>query len=134
MVKQIAIGSVVVFVLWAGMEWVIHGVLLKPIYMETKQLWRPQADVNQGLYFAVTFLVGVAFTALYVKLISAKTMRNALLYGAIIGFAMGINHGYIDYVFMPIPYELALSWFLAIWAEMIIAGAALGLIIKNENA
>ena len=134
MIKNIAIGSVVVFVLWAGLEWVIHGILLKPIYMETKQLWRPEADVNMGLYFAVTFLVAVAFTAIYVKFISVKNMRNALLYGAIFGFGMGVNHGFINFVYMPLPYELALSWFLAIWFEMTVAGAVLGLIIKNENA
>ena len=80
MVKNIAIGSIAVFVLWAGLEWVIHGIFIKPIYMDTKHLWRPAADINMGLYFAVTFLVTVAFTAIYVKLISAKNIRNALIY------------------------------------------------------
>lgn len=130
MVKNIAIGSVVVFVIWAGLEWVIHGILLKPLYMDTKQLWRPEADVNMGLYFAVIFLVAIAFTSIYVKLISSKSMRNALIYGAILGFGMGLSDSYIDFVFMPIPYELALYWFLAIWFEVIVAGAALGVVIR----
>jgi hypothetical protein len=54
MVKNIAIGSIAVFVLWAGLEWVIHGIFIKPIYMDTKHLWRPAADINMGLYFSLT--------------------------------------------------------------------------------
>jgi hypothetical protein len=46
---------------------------------------------------------------------------------------MGLSHGYIDYVYMPLPYELALYWLLTIWAEATLAGAVLGFIIKNEN-
>ncbi|MGA0393905.1 MAG: hypothetical protein ACO3MW_07600 [Rhodospirillales bacterium] len=131
MVKNIAIGTVTVFVLWAGLEWVIHGILLKPLYMDTKQLWRPDSDVNMGLYFTVIFLVAAAFTAIYVKLVSPKNIRTALIYGAILGFGMGLSDSYIDYVFMPIPYELALCWFLAIWFEVTLAGAALGFGIQE---
>ena len=131
MVKNLAIGSIVVFILWAGLEWVIHGILLKPLYMETKSLWRPDADVNMGLYFTIIFLVAVSFTAVYVKLISDKSVRTGLMYGLILGFGMAISDAYIDFVFMPIPYELALYWFLAIWFEITVAGAALGLVIRE---
>lgn len=40
--------------------------------------------------------------------------------------------GYDTYCFMPIPYRLALSWFLATLVEVLTAGLMVGLIIGKQ--
>jgi len=56
--------------------------------------------------------------------------RNLLfLYGA----GYGISMGYGSYSFMPIPYSLALIWFLGTVVELTIGGVLLGLIVKEES-
>lgn len=41
--------------------------------------------------------------------------------------------GYGTYSFMPIPYLLALGWFLGTVVETTVAGALVGWIIKEEE-
>ncbi len=51
------------------------------------------------------------------------------LYGA----GYGIRRGYGSYSFMPIPYSLALIWFLGTVVETTVGGLLLGWIVKGES-
>ena len=41
--------------------------------------------------------------------------------------------GYGSYSYMPIPYSLALGWFLASTVEGVAAGVVVGLIVKGDS-
>jgi len=80
----------------------------------------------------VSLLSSIFFVWIYYALIN-KSMKNALLYGLFYGLTTGISMGYGTYSFMPIPYLLALGWFLGTVLETVVAGALLGWIIKEEE-
>ncbi len=132
MFKKYLISVIVVFVLIAILDWLIHSFILMSLYEETPNLWRPMEEMKFVLGYIVGFLSIVFFNYLYYRLVKDKTPLNGLYYGLIIGIMYGLGMGYGTYSFMPIPYMLALGWFLASVIEFTLAGWILGLIVREK--
>ena len=130
--KKFILAVVAVFVAWGILDMIIHGLILEPLYQQSAQLWRPEGEMMMGLMYIVSLLSSIFFVWIYYALIN-KSMKNALLYGLFYGLTTGISMGYGTYSFMPIPYLLALGWFLGTVVETVVAGALLGWIIKEEK-
>ena len=130
--KKFILAVLAVFVSWEILDYLIHSVILMGIYEATASLWRPQGEMKMGLMIVVTLLSALFFVWIYYKLIS-KSLNNGLLFGLFYGLATGIPMGYGTYSVMPIPYALALGWFLGALVESVVAGLLVGLIIKEEK-
>jgi hypothetical protein len=55
-------------------------------------------------------------------------------YGLVFGIGSGISMGYGSYSVMPLPYQIALVWFLGAVIEAVAAGWITGMIVKREGA
>ncbi|MFH1051758.1 MAG: hypothetical protein V1779_12625 [bacterium] len=71
------------------------------------------------------------FVYIYAKMISPKSLKNAILYGLFWGIAAGASMGYGSYSVMDIPYALAAGWFWGTIVEVTAGGLVLGLIVKE---
>lgn len=124
--KNLIIGTIIVFIAWMGLDFLFHGSLLSGLYKETASLWRPEAEIKMGINMLVVFIAATMFTAIYVLLIANKGLLTGLLYGLLYGIAVGAGMGFGTYSFMPLPYDLALSWFGIMVVEATVAGGLLG--------
>jgi hypothetical protein len=131
MKKKIFLAAVVVFVLWSVLDFIVHGVILKSAYASTASLWRPMAEMKMGLMYVTVFIAALAFSAIYGYLVAKKSAMVGLTYGLLYGIAVGVGMGYGSYSMMPIPYSMALTWFLSTVLKGILGGLLLGAIIKN---
>ena len=61
-----------------------------------------------------------------------RSVGTGLKYGLVLGVATGMSMGYGTYAVMPLPYVLALSWFLATVVQSGVAGLLVGLIVTDE--
>ncbi|PJB82184.1 MAG: hypothetical protein CO090_02770 [Acidobacteria bacterium CG_4_9_14_3_um_filter_49_7] len=129
--KRVAAAIVSVYVVLEAMDFLIHNVLLSKAYAASAQLWRPQAEMKMGLMFLVTFIFVVCFVMVFTRFFKEKNVKTGTLYGLIFGIGTGVSMGYGTYAAMPLPYYIALSWFLSSVVEMTVAGAILGLIAKD---
>ena len=130
--KKIALGTVVVFISWEILDYIIHSVILMGIYERTPQLWRPTAEMKMGLMILVTFLSALFFVYLYARFVGEKSLQRGLFFGFVFGLATGISMGYGTYTVMPIPYSLALGWFLGSVVESSVAGLLVGWLVKES--
>ena len=131
MKKKIFLAALVVFVLWSVLDFIVHGVILKSAYASTASLWRPVAEMKMGLMYVTVFIAALAFSAIYGYLVAKKSAMVGLTYGLLYGIAVGVGMGYGSYSMMPIPYSMALTWFLSTALKGILGGLLLGAIIKN---
>ncbi|RMI17452.1 MAG: hypothetical protein D6681_03330 [Calditrichaeota bacterium] len=131
MAKKLALGSLAVFVLWEVLDFVIHRVILKGAYATMSNLMRPEAEIKIGLLLVVTLISAVVFTYVYAALVNPKSMANAVKYGLLLGIGMGVGMGYATYAVQPIPYSVALTWFLGTIVETTLAGVLLGMLVKD---
>lgn len=129
--KRIVLGGIVVFIAWAVLDYVIHGVLLAGLYAATASLWRPMAEMKLGVMYVALFISALAFTALYAWLVDRKSASRGFSFGLLYGIATGVAMGYGTYAVMPIPYSIAITWFLGTVVEAAVAGVLIGLIVKN---
>lgn len=128
------IGAVIgVFVAWAVLDFVIHGIILMPDYRETQQFWRAEEEMKRGLMNIVTLTCAVVFVLIYRLWIQPKNLPTGVKYGLLYGAAWGMSFGYGMYAVMPIPYRLALIWFWGTLIEAVVAGVIVGMLIKEET-
>ena len=134
MAKKIILASVVVFVGWLVLDFVIHVVILSGAYEQTKELWRPQGEMKTVLMYVVSLISAVGFVLLYSWFVSDKSTMTGLKFGLMLGLIWGISMGYGSYSVMPITYGTALVWFLGTLVEMGFAGWITGMVFKEGGA
>jgi hypothetical protein len=111
--KKYLLASLGVFVAWAVLDFVIHGLLLMDLYTASAALWRPMEEMNMGMTYLVNALVALAFTGLYVYHGKGGGAKAGAKFGLVYGLATGLGMGFGTFLYMPIPYALAWGWFLA---------------------
>ncbi len=131
MSKKFWLATVVVFVAWEAMDFIIHGLLLQPYYIATAGLWRPQPEMKMGLMVAVVLISAACFCFIYSKFISGKSVATGALFGLIFGITSGVSMGYGSYSVMAIPYPMAFGWFLGALVEAVVGGLIVGAIVKD---
>ena len=133
MTRKIIVATLAVFVAWGILDFIIHVLILSSSYAATAILWRPRAEMKQVLMYLVTFLSALIFVTIYAHLISPKSVNRGLSYGLLFGLGVGISMGYGTYSVQPIPYIMAVVWFLGTTVEGTIAGLIAGLMVKDDK-
>jgi hypothetical protein len=128
------LASIAVFVTLAVLEAVIHGALLQNLYQQTASVWRPPTQANQLMWL---MWLGYAifapfFVWLYSKGVEKRkdALGQGLRFGLMLGLGIEAMNALIWYVVLPIPFMLAVAWFVAGTAVFAAAGVAAALIYK----
>ena len=121
-IKRYIAASVAVFVVQQLLNFLIHGVILKAAYESTKSIWRPDMASKMWILTLTTFILSFLFTLIFVKGYEAKGIPEGIRFGLLIGLFTSIPMAYNTYATFPIPYSLALQWFLYGTAASIVLG------------
>ena len=133
MAKRVVVAVVAVFICWVVVDFVVHGIVLPPSYRATAALWRPMGEMKMGLSYLVSFLSCLSFVLIYALLSGKRGLGTGLAYGALFGFGTGVSMGYGSYAAMPIPYTMALAWFLGTLVKGVIGGALAGVVVRDRS-
>jgi len=131
MLKKTVLSVIAVFVAWSVLDFLIHGVILKSAYEATANLWRPMNEMKMNVMHVAVFIASFSFAWIYGRMISNKSIATGLRYGLWWGLGAGVSMGYGTYSVMPIPYLMALVWFLGSLMEGAVAGLIVGGIVKE---
>ena len=127
--KRYVISLFVVFVFVFLYEFLVHWFLLKDIYTQTAQLWRPEEEMNM----LFMFMSQLGFSAVIAYIFTLHYEGKGVGEGIRFGLCMGLLLGSIDiatYAYMPIPMVLTLSWVLASLLKGLGSGVVLSLVYK----
>jgi hypothetical protein len=131
--KKLWIGFVVVFVLVLALDYIINNYLMMSTYAQVSNLWRPMEEMKWGLMVVCQLFFAFFFTLIFSKGYEAKGVWEGVRYGFYVSMMVNVPGAYMTYATMPVPYSLALQWFLYGSAETIIAGIALALVFKKKE-
>ena|SRR6266849_1556986 len=134
--KKLWIGFIVVFVVLVLTNFVIHGVLLASIYHsdEMKMMIRPESEAKLWIHIVSAFITSFFFTLIFSKGYEGKGIPEGIRYGFYVGMLMSIPMAYDTYAAMPIPYSLALQWFLYGVIQYIILGAVVAMMFGKKES
>jgi hypothetical protein len=130
--KKVLIAVLAVFIAWSLMDYVIHGMILRSAYESTSNLWRPMEEMKTGLMHLTVLVVAFVFVSIYSRFFRERGVGLGVKYGLWFGIGVGISMGYGSYSVMPIPYSMALTWFLGTVLECFVAGVLVGSIVKDD--
>ncbi len=131
MLKRILLAAVAVFVAWEVLDFVIHGVILRDAYAATPTVWRPMAEIKMGLMYVVGAIAAFCFAGIYGWLVRPKSLRAAINFGMLFGIGAGVSMGYGSFAVMPIPYLMAVTWFVGTLVQALVAAVLVGLIVRE---
>ena len=131
MLRKSVIATVIIFILWAIIDFIVHGFILTGAYSETSQLWRPMEQMNPWLIYLVSLVSACVFSIIYAFLIKEKGIPVAIEYGALFGLGAGFSMGYGSYAAMPITAFIANMWFFAALIKYVLGGVILGVMVKE---
>ena len=133
MTMRSLLAALAILVAWTLLDFLLHRLLLAPIYDASPSLWRPFDQMNVALIYAVTFVLIGVFVGIYTLLVRPKSLRAGLCLGAFIGLALGVSAGFGTFIHMPIPLALAWGWFIGGWLKGLAAGAIVGAVITDSK-
>lgn len=128
--KKLWFGFVAVYFIVFALDALIHGIILDPIYSSDalKSVWRSDMESKMWIYPVLSIFFSFFFTLIFSKGYEGKGIAEGIRYGIYVSLMMNIPMAYGAFVSYPIPYSLALQWFLYGTLEFIIAGVVLSLI------
>ena len=131
--KKIFITSLVVFIFVFLFEMILHGFILKGLYIETASLWRSPEEMQSffPLSLGVQLLFSVFSVLFYKSVVKEYSVKSGVVFGAFLGLLFGVSQFGL-YAYMPIPMLLAEVWLLGIFLECLIIGLIIGLLNKAK--
>jgi hypothetical protein len=91
-------------------------------------------EMKMAVMYLSVLIAALCFVLVYVLFFASKGISTGLRYGVLFGVGAGVSMGYGSYSVMPIPYHMALTWFLGSVVEAAIGGVILGAIVREERA
>jgi hypothetical protein len=132
MLVQQLLSGLAILVAWTVLDVMLHRLLLRPLYAQDPQLWRPFERLNVVLIYLVTFMLIAIYILIYGLLIHPKSVATGISFGCFLGLALGLGVGGGTYIHMPVPRALAWGWLVGGFLKGIAAGAILGAVIHES--
>ncbi len=130
-VKRFIGASIAVFLAFQVLDFIIHGMILRPVYESLKDVWRPDMMSKMWIMYVGSFVLSFLFIYIFIKGHENKGIAEGIRYGIIIGLFASIPYGFYEYVMYPLPLSLCVQWFVYGMIEFIICGMIAAAIYKK---
>jgi hypothetical protein len=129
----VAFAAAYIFIFLWG--WLLNGVFLKDIYVQTPNLWRSQSEMMSLFHWIIIgqALVVFAFVMIYASGFAGGGVAAGIRLGVLLEIA-AIGMRLAIYAVQPFPGKLILYGSVSRLIEMIIVGAIVGAIYKPAVA
>jgi hypothetical protein len=131
--KKVWPGALAVFGTVVLLDAFVNLVLLTPEYETTRHLWRATQDINMALLIVCYAVQAFFFTFIFSKGYEGKSVAEGLRFGLYVSFLMVLPFAYMSYATMPIPFMLALKYFVFGTMTWTIAGAVVALVFGKQR-
>lgn len=135
--KKFIIAWIVLFVAWFLGSFVVHGVLLRPDYMQLSNLFRPESEEQK--YFPLMILAHVilsgAFVWIYARGVESKPwMTQGMRFGVAVALLTIVPTYLIYYVVQPMPAGVVVKQILFDGVLLVILGAIVAWLYRDTAA
>lgn len=131
--KRFIAAGFAVFITFQALDYLIHNIILAPVYASLTNVWRPDIMSLMWLMPVTGFFFSFLITWIFVKGYEDRGIWEGVRFGILICLLANGIGGISQYTMYPLPFSLVLKWFLLGLPEFIIAGIVLSLIYKNKE-
>ncbi len=133
---RVAIAAVVTWIVYLGVSFVVHTMILADIYTAHRAVMRPEDQANAILPVGFVFaLVGfLAFAYAYAKGYEGGSgLQEGLRFGVIVGILLCCFGKIWEYMVWPVSGTLLISWMVEQIVEFALYGSIVGLLYKPST-
>ena len=129
--KRFIVAFIAAYIFIFVWGWLFNGVLLKDIYTQTQNLWRPQSETMSLFHWIIIgqALLVLAFVMIYASGFAGGGVAAGVRLGVMLEIA-AIGMRLVMYAVQPFPGKLIVYGSVSGLIEMIIVGAVVGAIYK----
>jgi hypothetical protein len=130
---RVAVAAIAAWVVYLGVSFAVHTVLLRDLYVEHLAVMRPAADQDAILPVGFVFaLVGFfAFAYTYAKgYEGGHGAQEGLRFGVLVGILICAFRIVWDHMVWPVSLQLTTAWMIEYIVEFAIYGSLVGFIYK----
>ena len=136
MTRKFAIAWLLLFIVWMVGSFIVHGVLLHDDYVRLPNMFR--TDAEAGKYFPFMLLAHVilaaAFAWIYSRGVEAKPWPGqGIRFGAAVALLTVVPTYLIYYAVQPMPGGVVLRQIAFDTALLLILGATVGFLYRNDK-
>lgn len=133
--KKFWVAFIAVFIAMVIINAIIHSLILGPTYQsdEMKHIWRTDMQAKMWIYYIVYLFTSFFFVLIFSKGYTGKGIIEGVRYGIYIGFLMSVPMAYATYAMVPIPYSVAIQWFIYGLVQYIILGIIVAAIYGKQE-
>jgi len=134
--KKFWISFIATYVVYEILEFLIYAVLLKSSYMseEVMKIMRPEADIKMWVLFVAGLFFVFFFCLIFSKGQEGKGLMEGVRYGFYVGMMVAVPMAYATYATQPIPYTMAMQWFIYGLIECVVIGAVMAQLYQTKAA
>ncbi|PJA97672.1 MAG: hypothetical protein CO128_11035 [Ignavibacteriales bacterium CG_4_9_14_3_um_filter_30_11] len=134
MSKKFWISFVATYVVYEILEFLIHGVLLKSTYMteEVMKIMRSEADMKMWIIYVAGLFFVFFFCLIFAKGMEGKGLMEGVRFGFYVGMMVSVPMAYVTYATQPIPYTMALQWFIYGLIVCVVIGAVMAQLYQTK--
>jgi len=132
--KKWIVASVIVFVVYEILNFVIHSLVLMGTYEKMASVWRADMSSKMWIMYVVALLWSFLFVYIFTKGYEAKGWLEGLRYGFWIGLFLNIPMAFNQFAVYPITFNLAIWWFVLGMIQIMVCGiVAAALYSQNSD-
>jgi hypothetical protein len=132
--SRYVLGSLVVFVYFFLIEWLLHGVILSGWYSEAPQLLRSEQAMQAYLLWMILahLILAFGFCFIFLKGYQGRGCLEGVRYGLYVGIAFSVSVQLMNYAAFPFPGKWVLVWIIVYPIILMIAGAIFAAMYKPK--
>jgi len=131
-VKKFILASIVVFVVYQVLNFIIHGLILDSVYESMAGVWREDMDSTMWIMYVTSFIMSFLFVFIFIKGYEGKGIAEGLRFGLWIGLLMNVVGMFNQYAVYPISMSLTIQWFVYGVIQLMICGIFAAWLYKPE--
>lgn len=132
--KRYVITSLAVYVALQILDFIIHGGILSGIYEQTASLWREDMEKFMWLMYLVNFVFSFILVYIFTKGYEGRGIMEGVRFGFWVGLLLTIPQAFGSYAIWPIPFQLAIWWFVLGTIQLIIVGIVAAAVYRPAEA
>lgn len=132
--KRMGLTIIVVFLVFTVLSFVIHGVLLQPLYQQTPQLLRAGQDAQNHMpLMLLGFLIfSIAFVWIYARGLESKPwLGQGLRYGLAMWLIASVSRYLIYFAIQPWPGPVVLLQIGLEFIMMLLMGLTVAILYRK---
>ena len=129
---RLALAALASWVVYLGVSFLVHGVLLKNIYLQHASAMRPEVEASAilPLGFGFALLGFFAFAYLYARGCQGGGAAEGIQFGLLAGVILCSFGTIWDYMVWPVSPTLAALWMVDFLLEFALYGAIVGAVYQ----